>query len=131
MYVWACVVVVERCGEGCGCVSYSRGMCGGVSMRVVGWTRTLYCEHHERYIWTRLPMDLYESMRVRMDGIRAHYGGTATAGCTTGVVFCRRASRGATTTKIWATTEDDATTDGFEVRVCACVVMREPCTACV
>ena len=68
MYVWACVVVVERCGEGCGCVSYSRGMCGGVSMRVVGWTCTLYCEHHERYIWTRLPMDLYESMRVRMDG---------------------------------------------------------------
>lgn len=92
MYVWACVVVVERCGEGCGCVSYSRGMCGGVSMRVVGWTRTLYCEHHERYIWTRLPMDLYESMRVRMDGIRAHYGGTATAGCLSGVVFCRRAS---------------------------------------
>ena len=28
----------------------------------------LYCEHHERYLWTRLPMDLYESMRVRMDG---------------------------------------------------------------
>jgi hypothetical protein len=58
-----------------------RGMCGGVSMRVVGWTRTLYCEHHERYIWTRLPMDLYDSMRVRMDGTRAHYGGTATGGC--------------------------------------------------
>ena len=87
MYVWACVVVVERCGEGCGCVSYSRGMCGGVSMRVVGWTCTLYCEHHERYIWTRLPMDLYESMRVRMDGIRAHYGGTAT-----GRLDVRRAS---------------------------------------
>ena len=91
MYVWACVVVVERCGEGCGCVSYSRGMCGGVSMRVVGWTCTLYCEHHERYIWTRLPMDLYESMRVRMDGIRAHYGGTA-SGWMSGVVVCRRAS---------------------------------------
>jgi len=94
MYVWACVVVVERCGEGCGCVSYSRGMCGGVSMRVVGWTCTLYCEHHERYIWTLWSSDgpLCECMRVRMDGIRAHYGATATAGCTTGVVVCRRAS---------------------------------------
>jgi len=62
MYVWACVVVVERCGEGCGCVSYSRGMCGGVSMRVVGWTCTLYCEHHERYGRYGLPMDLYASV---------------------------------------------------------------------
>ena len=36
-------------------------------------------------------MDLYESMRVRMDGIRAHYGATA-SGWMSGVVVCRRAS---------------------------------------
>ena len=95
MYVWACVVVVERCGEGCGCVSYSRGMCGGVSMRVVGWTRTLYYTvsitnaiYGRVFRWTSTRVCEY----AWMDGIRAHYGGTATAGCTTGVVFCRRAS---------------------------------------
>ena len=63
--VWACVVVVERCGEGCGCVSYSRGMCGGVSMRVVGWTRTLYYTVSiTNAIYGRygLPMDLYASV---------------------------------------------------------------------
>ena len=94
MYVWACVVVVERCGEGCGCVSYSRGMCGGVSMRVVGWTRTLYYTvsitnaiYGRVFRWTSTRVCEY----AWMDGIRAHYGATA-SGWMSGVVVCRRAS---------------------------------------
>jgi len=63
-----------------------------------------------------------------MDGIRAHYGGTATAGCLSGVVFCRRASMRRDDDENMGDDrrrrDDD---DGFEVRVCACVVMREPC----